>query len=795
MKFRLLLSGLLLGLFLGCLSAHQFADALEAGVAKIEITPMLGVPLHGYGARQGRGATGTHDPLWARSLYLDDGETQVFLVSVDLLLISTELRERVLELAPGQIPSENIILTATHTHNGPGGIHRELLFRLISGRYMPEVVDVLSYHIAESMRQAYENRSRASIGYGAARNPGLSTNRANPDGPIDNEIGVIRVDDADGNPISIVGILAAHPTLVPRSDQYNFSADFPGVFYEELEQMSTEGCIAIFLNGALGNQSAGNPDNNEGWNRVTSVGNLLALQVKGAANDILCGEASIYVGHTRAQLPHTMSPGLFPESVILQTLEIDDLLLTFFPGEPVVEIGLELRQRALNRGYERQYVIGLANDALLYFLPWEHYAESTYESSLNFYGPRIADWFYEEFEYMMRKPPPDTEDAQALNVYSLDLDNIQIPEPDTVDNGAYLLLEGTSYVRGYQLGRLMGHTLLERFDEYIHEPIIEHQLIPDTGIWGILPSFINPSSVALPALGYAVRSHLSGISADLRLEIEGIATGADLHFDKVWLLQHAGHLPYVDDRDSLFKLPFCTMLAVTDDRAGNDSLLVARNLDWVVEEEGYVVEIRPDTGRRLIQVGFGWNSGVYSGMNDAGLVLCLERLPLTNYAVENHIAPELLLRDILSQTTTVSGALEKIENVHPVPGYQLLIAGFDNENPRAVVVSYNDSMQVREPQDGILLGVDPRMPLLDEATRIRYERADLLVQNEAVLSLDRLQHILRDEESGQPQQNRIWNSNTRHSVVFHPHRREMHVAFRNDEGKTGAYTTFSLRGE
>ncbi len=116
------------------------AASLEAGAAKIEITPPLDTPLNGYGDRLGRGAVSVHDPLWARSLYLNDGKTSVLLVNTDLCLINRELRDRVLELAPAEVPRENIILTATHTHSAQGGMNRSLIVRAVSGRFMPDVL-------------------------------------------------------------------------------------------------------------------------------------------------------------------------------------------------------------------------------------------------------------------------------------------------------------------------------------------------------------------------------------------------------------------------------------------------------------------------------------------------------------------------------------------------------------------------------------------------------------------------------------------------------------------------------
>ncbi|HJQ69499.1 MAG TPA: hypothetical protein VKA70_11020, partial [Blastocatellia bacterium] len=56
-----------------------------AGVGKSDITPTIGTPLAGYGARMGRPSTGVHDATEARALIIDNGEQKIAFVSVDHL--------------------------------------------------------------------------------------------------------------------------------------------------------------------------------------------------------------------------------------------------------------------------------------------------------------------------------------------------------------------------------------------------------------------------------------------------------------------------------------------------------------------------------------------------------------------------------------------------------------------------------------------------------------------------------------------------------------------------------------
>ena len=235
------------------LFAADAAQGLEAGAAKVEITPPVGTPLNGYGARMGRDSLEVHDPLYARCLYLSDGTTSLFLVTSDLCVINRELRERVLQLAPKEVPPENIILTATHTHSGPGAMMRSIVFRFVSGRFIPDVLERTAQRFAEAMRTAYDARKRAAIGFTTIEQHDLSTNRRYDNGPIDPQVGVIRVDDGDGNAMAVIANFAAHPTTVSDKDLYSISADYPGFFYTHLEGLLGGNAIAMFMNGAEGN--------------------------------------------------------------------------------------------------------------------------------------------------------------------------------------------------------------------------------------------------------------------------------------------------------------------------------------------------------------------------------------------------------------------------------------------------------------------------------------------------------------------------------------------------------------
>src|SRR2546428_12044994 len=96
------------------------AGELRAGTAAIKITPPVGIGLAGYYFE--RGADGTNDDLFAKSLVLEKDEIRIALVTLDLISTTRSMVEAArieIEKLTG-IPATNVMLSATHARTGPG---------------------------------------------------------------------------------------------------------------------------------------------------------------------------------------------------------------------------------------------------------------------------------------------------------------------------------------------------------------------------------------------------------------------------------------------------------------------------------------------------------------------------------------------------------------------------------------------------------------------------------------------------------------------------------------------------
>jgi hypothetical protein len=103
-------------------------------------------------------------------------------------------------------------------------------------------------------------------------------------GPIDPQIGMLRLDREDGRPLAVLYTFACHPIMNPPSK--GNSADYPGFASKVIEESLGEGSVAFFVQGCGGDinpvcyKEASRPADAE------PLGNLLGLSVLRAVRKI-----------------------------------------------------------------------------------------------------------------------------------------------------------------------------------------------------------------------------------------------------------------------------------------------------------------------------------------------------------------------------------------------------------------------------------------------------------------------------------------------------------------------------
>jgi hypothetical protein len=224
---------------------------IEAGVARVDITPPLGLPLRCWAARTAR-AQSAHEPLLAQALVVrDDHGSAAAIVAADLPHVgrglTDQVRKRVHELL--DLPAEAMLINASHTHGGPpldlgGGI--------VWNRQDPELdayATLLPELLIGAIYGAYHAMRPASIGSGCGQVAGISVNRVHHADPVDNSVQVLRVEGNDGRPIAVVASFACHGTCM-AGHVPDWNADFAAPLRTAVSAQLGGECL--FLQGCAG---------------------------------------------------------------------------------------------------------------------------------------------------------------------------------------------------------------------------------------------------------------------------------------------------------------------------------------------------------------------------------------------------------------------------------------------------------------------------------------------------------------------------------------------------------------
>lgn len=176
--------------------ATAATPTLRAGVGKADITPQTGYVLGGWtrADRTGQGAKGR---LFARAMVLQRGGKKVALVQADLFAMPGGVVEQVGQILASRGFSErNILVSASHTHSGPGGFANfptlnttapsvqtatdPLSFErlLVPNPADPMLYTFLVKQISTAIRRADDDRAPATAGWGSAKIVGLTQNRS-----------------------------------------------------------------------------------------------------------------------------------------------------------------------------------------------------------------------------------------------------------------------------------------------------------------------------------------------------------------------------------------------------------------------------------------------------------------------------------------------------------------------------------------------------------------------------------------------------------------------------------------
>jgi len=302
-------------------AVSSFGAGLKAGVAKTEITDLAAGP--------------ANDPLYAKALVLSDDERTIVLITVDAVAIGeigpigndflpkvrAMLKER-LGIAP-----ENVIVNASHCHGIVRQDSAELAVQAVESAFrnrVPVKAGAGKGHedrIMENRRMRLKDGSQTDVRHAYATAPDGEIAAV---GPVDPEIGLLKIDRMDGRPLAVVYEFACHPIQgVPGGGN---TADYPGFASKAIEETLGEDCLAIFLQGCGGDINPLRYKAVDQPRDAETLGNRLGLSVLKSLRSIPTKpDANLKLVHGTIEVPKSAD---FEARIASMTAERDRLLET-----------------------------------------------------------------------------------------------------------------------------------------------------------------------------------------------------------------------------------------------------------------------------------------------------------------------------------------------------------------------------------------------------------------------------------------------------------------------------------
>lgn len=392
----------------------SWAQALQAGAARVKITPEKLPYLAGYSAD--RRAEEIHDDVYASAVVIQSGDTKLAIVSCDLIGLLypavQEIRSKVTS-----VPAENILIAATHTHSGPDSIG-------LWGQPEQGVSGVdkewyaqMKQKVADAIEEAAKNLQPAVLRAASAEGvTGVSRNVRVAE-ILDTSIAVLQFRSAsDNKTIATIVNFTVHPELM---NIRSLTSDIVHYMRQTIEE--AEGGIALFLNGAQGGMVTVDSPGND-WKECERVGTTLgqaalnalknATELKQAPLAVQRAEVTIPLENERFK--QAAQAGLFPEP-FLQTDEVATEVMhvtlgpaemVTIPGEALPNIGFLLKRHMKGNP---KLVIGLANDELGYILTEADYGLKLYEYETSMsIGEKAGRVITDKLIAMAQQSPPVT---------------------------------------------------------------------------------------------------------------------------------------------------------------------------------------------------------------------------------------------------------------------------------------------------------------------------------------------------------------------------------------------------
>ena len=386
--------------------------SFRASAVKVDITPEGPQWLSGY---QPRRSDGVLDRIYHRVAVFDTGDAQLYLISSDLCLFSPSLYDSVTRDLQKQtgIDPKHVLWSVTHTHAapevGPPDMYKTLLGRS-DHDWDREYTARVTTALIDAVRTAREKVEPARIAFASGVAFANINRRArdvdgrislglNPDGPVDSQIKVIRLERPDGGLIALIVNYAMHGTVM-SGQNLKISGDGPGVVASYLEDKL--GGTVLYINGAAGNVApiySVYPTPQSG--HLSQFRVLLGDRILGTVRAMAPGTSDVTIRHAEKIVETPRKRDLtWPEELApyatgsdrpfvrlpIRFVRVNDAVIWSAPVEMFAEVALDVRERS---PFSHTLYFGYTNGWFGYLPTAKAFDEGGYEPRTSPFLPQV----------------------------------------------------------------------------------------------------------------------------------------------------------------------------------------------------------------------------------------------------------------------------------------------------------------------------------------------------------------------------------------------------------------------
>jgi hypothetical protein len=417
---------------------------LQAGIAKIDITPTENLYMGGYDESGRPGPSdGVYGKIYIRALLFDDNFNRVVFIEADIVDLPSEDYLPIRKSISSQtgIPFENIMLGCVHNHAAPYPDVKNKdsnWSKQLNNKFVAAVKEAIANlepvkigggigksYIAMNRRKKMqdtisyisfdENNASQSNGKYKTDKPvkiremeGVCRLGNNPNGSIDDEVGILRIDKISGEPKAVFVNYACHGTSLGCRNN-KISPEWNGHMLEYIEK-EIPGVTGIFAQGAAGDinpRFVGGLDGyKDNLKKTQELGYEIGKEVVKVFSDISTAQpitAQIKLVHKDITCPRKYAAVVedFRNTtldVLTSAIRIDQFTWVTFPGELFHEIGKNVKSITHARF---PFIVGYCNGALGYLPTQQSHCEGGYEPWSTVFDPVAEKIFVKGVEKLV----------------------------------------------------------------------------------------------------------------------------------------------------------------------------------------------------------------------------------------------------------------------------------------------------------------------------------------------------------------------------------------------------------